>query len=69
VDYEDQLIAKAAQKQQAARFDTVNCGQAVQNVGLQGTRVRCECHDCTQARWQMSMCGQLQGGAIAANLY
>lgn len=23
---------------------------------------RCECHDCTQARWKMSFQGQLAGG-------
>jgi hypothetical protein len=24
-------------------------------------RTRCECHDCTQARWRMSFQGQTQG--------
>lgn len=26
-----------------------------------GSRPRCECHECTQARWKMSTTGQLQG--------
>ena len=25
---------------------------------------KCECHDCTQARWKMSFQGQLAGQAI-----
>jgi predicted Rdx family selenoprotein len=37
---------------------------------LDGTRPRCECHYCTQARWKMSAHYQMQGigGASAQEL-
>jgi hypothetical protein len=30
---------------------------------------RCECHDCTQARWRMSFQGQLSAGVVTYGPY
>lgn len=34
----------------------------MQQVG--GNPPRCECHECTQIRWKLSMQGQLQGVSV-----
>lgn len=49
-------IPLAQLNMQAACADTVAAWERLQQ---QQIIQRCECHDCTQARWKMSMQGQV----------